>query len=183
MATFKYFADIDGAAIELKNIWHDGHVSSKAVHFSGLTPEGTRINATRRVEIKTANPSRHECNARCMGASGKSACECSCGGANHGRGGMKRSVPLRRSICGVQFVFHAGQWTSESGYRLHCGKGLAGHITAHWQATGPSGAIAAGMTAEEAYASAKMLEVQKLMPVSSSKTSSGTHDGSQGGTK
>lgn len=84
MATFKYFADIEGKAIELRNIWHDGHISASASHFSGLTAEGTRINATRKVQIKS-NPSRHECNARCMGASGKSACECSCGGVNHGR--------------------------------------------------------------------------------------------------
>jgi hypothetical protein len=84
MANIKYFADIEGHPIELTKIWHDGHVSGAAKHFSGLTPDGVRVAATRKVEIKSS-PSRHECNARCMAASGKSACECSCGGANHGR--------------------------------------------------------------------------------------------------
>lgn len=33
-----------------------------------------------------SNPSRHECDARCMGATGKTMnCECRCGGKNHGR--------------------------------------------------------------------------------------------------
>jgi hypothetical protein len=84
MANIKYFADVDGEAIELSRVWHDGHVGTGAHHFSGLTPSGTRVAATRKVQIKS-NPSRHECNARCMGASGKSVCECSCGGRNHGR--------------------------------------------------------------------------------------------------
>ena len=84
MANIKYFADENGQVIELTKIWHDGHVSAAALHFSGMTPDGRRVPATRKVQIK-ANPSRHECNARCMGASGKSACECSCGGTNHGR--------------------------------------------------------------------------------------------------
>jgi hypothetical protein len=84
MANVKYFADINGEAVELSKIWHDGHVSAAAHHFSGVTPSGVRIAATRKVQIK-ANPSRHECNARCMGAKGGSPCECSCGGANHGR--------------------------------------------------------------------------------------------------
>lgn len=47
----------------------------------------TRI--TRTVTMK-ANPSRHECDARCMNASGRTMnCECSCGGANHGKGAFK----------------------------------------------------------------------------------------------
>ncbi len=49
MATFKYFADIDGEVIELTRIWHDGHISSKAAHFTGLLPNGTRVAATRKV--------------------------------------------------------------------------------------------------------------------------------------
>jgi hypothetical protein len=44
----------------------------------------TRI--TRTVEMKSA-PSRHECDARCMNANGRTMnCECACGGANHGKG-------------------------------------------------------------------------------------------------
>jgi hypothetical protein len=34
-------------------------------------------------------PSKHECDARCMNASGRTMnCECSCGGKNHGRGAL-----------------------------------------------------------------------------------------------
>lgn len=34
-----------------------------------------------------SSPSLHECDARCMNASGRTMnCECSCGGKNHGRG-------------------------------------------------------------------------------------------------
>lgn len=36
-----------------------------------------------------ATPSLHECDARCMNATGRVMnCECSCGGKNHGRGSM-----------------------------------------------------------------------------------------------
>lgn len=32
-------------------------------------------------------PSRHECDARCMNAKGRTMnCECACGGKNHGKG-------------------------------------------------------------------------------------------------
>ncbi|HDR8993951.1 TPA: hypothetical protein QDA93_006684 [Burkholderia vietnamiensis] len=38
------------------------------------------------IEYKS-NPSRHECDARCLNATGRiMRCECSCGGENHGRG-------------------------------------------------------------------------------------------------
>jgi hypothetical protein len=44
------------------------------------------VQAERVIEYKS-NPSRHECDARCMNASGRTMnCECSCGGKNHGRG-------------------------------------------------------------------------------------------------
>lgn len=52
--------------------------------------EGWKYNylpANRIVRLKQ-NPSRHECDARCMNASGRTMnCECSCGGKNHGKGG------------------------------------------------------------------------------------------------
>lgn len=44
------------------------------------------IRVTRTVQMK-ANPIRHECDARCMNASGRTMnCECACGGRNHGKG-------------------------------------------------------------------------------------------------
>lgn len=40
-----------------------------------------------RIVTYKANPSRHECDARCMNATGRTMnCECACGGKNHGRG-------------------------------------------------------------------------------------------------
>jgi hypothetical protein len=86
MANFRYFADINGQAFELSSVWHNGSNSTKASAFTGLAVAGQRVSATRKVEYK-ANPSKHECDARCMHATGKiMKCECSCGGKNHGRG-------------------------------------------------------------------------------------------------
>jgi hypothetical protein len=43
---------------------------------------------TRKVVMKSS-PSRHECDTRCMFATGRTMqCECACGGKNHGRGGI-----------------------------------------------------------------------------------------------
>lgn len=50
--------------------------------------DGSRVPlpVERRVHYKSF-PSKHECDARCMNASGRTMnCECSCGGKNHGRG-------------------------------------------------------------------------------------------------
>jgi len=44
------------------------------------------LPAERQVTFK-ARPSLHECDARCMNATGRTMqCECSCGGKNHGKG-------------------------------------------------------------------------------------------------
>lgn len=51
----------------------------------GFSSDGP-VKITRTVQMK-ANPSRHECDARCFNASGRVMnCECSCGGKNHGKG-------------------------------------------------------------------------------------------------
>jgi hypothetical protein len=86
MANFRYFADLaDGTTVQLSNVWHDGHVSTKACHFFGTAPDGSRkVQATRAIERKS-NPSNHTCDARCLNARGFK-CECSCGGKNHGAG-------------------------------------------------------------------------------------------------
>lgn len=42
-----------------------------------------------RVINYSLRPSKHECDARCMNAKGRTMnCECACGGKNHGRGGF-----------------------------------------------------------------------------------------------
>ena len=61
-----------------------GH-TSKFVAGKGWD-HGPVLPVTRVINYKS-NPSKHECDARCMNASGRTMnCECSCGGKNHGRG-------------------------------------------------------------------------------------------------
>lgn len=85
MANFKYFVECGGETVELTQVYHDGHCSSKAHHFTGTCVCGQKHSATRVIEYKS-RPSKHECNAKCMGAHGRSmVCECKCGGKNHGK--------------------------------------------------------------------------------------------------
>jgi hypothetical protein len=84
MASFKYFAEQNGQAVQLSNVGHDGHISTKANHFFGFAPNGSKLQAVRQIEFKS-NPSLHVCGPRCTEAKGF-LCECSCGGKNHGRG-------------------------------------------------------------------------------------------------
>jgi len=49
---------------------------------------GDVLPVERVIEYKK-NPSRHQCDARCLNAKGRTMkCECSCGGKNHGRGSL-----------------------------------------------------------------------------------------------
>jgi hypothetical protein len=84
MATFRYFTTCNGEQVQLQNVWHSGQ-TTRADSFTGTCPAcGQKHTAQRKIEMK-AFPSRHECNAKCMGASGRSmVCECKCGGKNHG---------------------------------------------------------------------------------------------------
>ncbi|WP_420213367.1 hypothetical protein ACN8ZM_39800 (plasmid) [Burkholderia aenigmatica] len=47
------------------------------------------LPVTRRIDYKSY-PSRHECNAKCLNGKFNGACECRCGGKNHGRGAFTR---------------------------------------------------------------------------------------------
>lgn len=87
MANIKHFAECNGQPVLLERVGHDGSIRSRPENFSGLCPAcGVRHICTRVVEFKSF-PSRHECDARCMNATGRTMkCECSCGGKNHGRG-------------------------------------------------------------------------------------------------
>ena len=93
MANIKYFS----GERELRSIIYNGGRASLPGSFEGY-PEGVepvfvegigwtgRVPADRIVNYK-ANPSRHDCDARCFNATGRVMnCECSCGGKNHGRG-------------------------------------------------------------------------------------------------
>lgn len=53
--------------------------------------KSTLVPVERVINYKS-NPSKHECDARCVNATGRTMnCECSCGGKNHGRGSFQCS--------------------------------------------------------------------------------------------
>lgn len=96
MARYAYFADMpDGRVLE----WRDGRdkrgnvTAAEGVAYVGRGQfvgyvGRDAVPITRRVELKPA-PSRHECDARCLNATGRTMrCECACGGRNHGRGAI-----------------------------------------------------------------------------------------------
>jgi hypothetical protein len=85
MATFRYFATQDGIIVELSGVYHSGQ-GSKANQFTGRAPNGQRMVCDRKIERKN-NPSMHQCDGRCLNATGF-LCECSCRGKNHGAGRM-----------------------------------------------------------------------------------------------
>lgn len=86
MAEFRYFAGL----VELTAPRHDGSPYTTARHFTGLTPEGQRVQVERAIERKRS-PSMHKCDARCLNATGF-RCECECGGKNHGAGAFACSA-------------------------------------------------------------------------------------------
>lgn len=103
MANVKYFADINTYTIELATIFgvrnaefaakFPGIVGKRYDSFTMLLgyPKGSgeMLPVTREITYK-AFPSKHECDARCMNATGRTMnCECSCGGKNHGKGSFK----------------------------------------------------------------------------------------------
>lgn len=83
MANIKFFADrADGTTLEFSRV---DYRSRKDIRGYDRVA-GQWVQCNRKVEYK-ANPSRHECDARCMNATGRTMkCECACGGKNHGRG-------------------------------------------------------------------------------------------------
>lgn len=98
MAQFKYFCDIDGIAVELTGLTTMGNAEVaarftgvKAMRADGFTrwaaraADGRILPITRKIEMKR-NPSRHTCNAKCLNGKPNGACECQCGGKNHGAG-------------------------------------------------------------------------------------------------
>ncbi len=100
-STCKYFYDSDNrGTVELTSA-HAMRNTDFAIHWPDVA--GLRYDSfhkwvgmpvigreqgplpiTRIIVYKTA-PSRHECNAKCVGGNPRGTCECKCGGANHGR--------------------------------------------------------------------------------------------------
>ena len=73
---FDGYAMMVGNPVDFRPVWD----AAAGAYTNDLRPVDRVINYSNR-------PSRHECDARCMNASGRTMnCECSCGGKNHGRG-------------------------------------------------------------------------------------------------
>jgi hypothetical protein len=100
MAKVRYFSDFGGQTVELTSVtsMRNAEFASrfpgvKGYRYDGFEKvvgavEGSKdlLPVTREITFKS-NPSRHECDARCINATGRVMnCECSCGGKNHGRG-------------------------------------------------------------------------------------------------
>ncbi len=99
MARFAFFSDLpSGETLE----WRDTVVRGQVKAAAGIRYIDSKtilgfdgkdwIKVTRKIEMKSM-PSRHECDARCMFATGRiMKCECSCGGKNHGKGSLACEV-------------------------------------------------------------------------------------------
>lgn len=90
MTNFKYFSG--EKQLITKTVFRDGNgyfgtpEGFEPFFVEGKGWERGYVKADRVIQYKS-NPSRHECDARCINATGKiMKCECSCGGKNHGRG-------------------------------------------------------------------------------------------------
>lgn len=108
MANIKYFNGTE----ELKSI-HGMKNAEFAAKFPGvkgrkydgysmwvgypLTGFGGVLPVERMITYK-AFPSKHECNAKCMGGKVNGTCECRCGGKNHGVGSVP---PIGRPMAEV----------------------------------------------------------------------------------
>lgn len=92
MARIKYFADMGGETFEFARVDYRPIDQKRPMTTSNTECVGWHagrrewMRVTRKVEYKDF-PSGHECDARCMNATGRTMnCECSCGGKNHGKG-------------------------------------------------------------------------------------------------
>jgi hypothetical protein len=101
MATTAFFSDqADGSVVAFRNTskrvaLNNGtfrtHIVPAKVwkgddgKLYGFNDNG-KFLITRKIEMKSF-PSRHDCDARCYNATGRTMnCECACGGVNHGKG-------------------------------------------------------------------------------------------------
>jgi hypothetical protein len=81
MANIRHFATVGGETVRFDRV--DYRSNGK---FGWHAPSNTWIKVERSIEYK-AFASKHECDARCINATGRiMKCECSCGGKNHGNG-------------------------------------------------------------------------------------------------
>jgi hypothetical protein len=104
MADIRYFSDLDGTTQPLRYLTQMENAKFAAA-FPGVkgrradgytmwvghptTGADCLLPVTRMIEFK-AHPSKHVCNARCLGGKVNGTCECQCGGRNHGAGMFTR---------------------------------------------------------------------------------------------
>ena len=85
MANILYFADTETGPVKFDRVAHDGSNSTAPSAFKGW--DGSKWLPVSRKIVFKSRPSRHQCDDRCLHATGKTMqCECACGGANHGKG-------------------------------------------------------------------------------------------------
>lgn len=84
MARIGFFADLpSGETVKVVDRADYDQGERKMPRIYSAEHGWLRVN---RIVTLKSNPSRHECDPRCMGATGKTMqCECSCGGKNHGK--------------------------------------------------------------------------------------------------
>lgn len=86
MANFRYFAEVNGEPVQLSSDRIDHRGKALGGTFGYHEPTKSWVKVDRTIEYKSS-PSRHECDDRCIHATGRTMrCECSCGGKNHGKG-------------------------------------------------------------------------------------------------
>jgi hypothetical protein len=87
MANIKYFngtSELTGVHFQGRKQF--GQPADYVRVWDGQRWSSNWLPVERKVEYKSF-ASKHECDARCMNASGRTMqCECACGGKNHGRG-------------------------------------------------------------------------------------------------
>ena len=105
MANYKYFNDTKNGAIELAFVtsMDNKEFNAKFSGVKGMRYDGysmwvgrnsvaeAYVPVTRKIEYKK-NPSKHECNAKCLNGNHNGMCECKCGGKNHGAGMFTKLV-------------------------------------------------------------------------------------------
>jgi hypothetical protein len=83
MANIRHFATLNGETIVLNSTIDN---RGREGRFGWHPETKTWIKVERVIEYKSF-ASKHECDARCLNATGRvMKCECSCGGKNHGKG-------------------------------------------------------------------------------------------------
>ena len=69
------------------------NINMQIGYAAGATMDHQALPVTRKIEFKSF-PSRHECNAKCLNGKHNGACECQCGGKNHGAGMFSRLLEV-----------------------------------------------------------------------------------------